>query len=46
MIEFKNLYEKYAKNISKLEKGDVVYIINKFSKLMSIKLPKTGEKDE
>jgi hypothetical protein len=46
MIEFKNLYDKYAKNISKLERGDVAYIINKFSKLMSIKLPKTVEKDE
>lgn len=40
MIKFKNLYEKYAKNICKLERGDVTYIINKFSKLMSIKLPK------
>lgn len=46
MIKFKNLYEKYAKNISKLERGDVTYIINKFSKLMSIKLPKSREKDE
>ena len=46
MIEFKNIYEKYAKNISKLENGDVTYIINKFSKLMSIKLPKSCEIDE
>ena len=46
MIEFKNIYEKYAKNISKLECGDVTYIINKFSKLMSIKLPKCREIEE
>ena len=46
MIEFKSLYEKYSKNIYKLELGDVKCIINKFSKLMSIKLPKSREKDE
>ena len=40
LIDLKNLYMDYKDNITKLADGDLGNVIQKFSKLMSMKLPK------